>query len=262
MKKILLLLALFCSSAQAIEFQKYPILLESSSGEHVTIIESRDKSQALIKVVGVNSPIDEVVFLTDLKPHGSIEAYKYTFDGEQRALITKGKSYSCCNYTLYLPNTRQGIYLSELKDKRSTAISEDVYAQYQAQQEQGIQLKLAKFDRDNSIKQSQIALTAATKELNKFCGKNITTTVNWQELDDKILQTYAVGAYCAQIATSLAQQCKKQPEFKTKAQRFGKISCEFADELKLRHTDTLIQFKTAPKAPNQAQFVEAYLRNL
>ncbi|MBB1409833.1 hypothetical protein [Pseudoalteromonas sp. SG44-17] len=262
MKNIFLLLSLFCTCSYAIELQKYPLVLESSSGEQVTIINTLDNSQALVKVVGVNSPIDEVVFLTALKPHGSIQAYKYTFDGEQRALVTKEQGYSCCSYTLYLPNSRQAIYLSELKDKRAKGISEDTYAQYISQLEQDIQLKLAKFDRDNAIKQSQIALTDASKELNLQCEKDIATSVNWQALDDKTLQTYAVGAYCAQVANSLAKQCQQSAKFKAKVQQFNQVDCEFSNELKLRHTDSLIKFTTAPKAPNQQQFVDAYFRNL
>ncbi len=262
MKKLLILLTVFCHCAFALELQKYPIVLESSSGEQVTIVETLDKSQALIKVVGVNHPIDEVVFLTDLLPHGSIKAYKYTFDGQQRALVTREQGYACCNYALYLPDTRNAIYLSELKDKRNKAISEDTYAQYQAQLAENTQAQFAKFNRDKAIANSAEALDKAQQRFATQCGGEIITTVNWQGIEDSLLQTYAIGAYCGQIANSLAKHCQSSSEFKPVAQQFSKVECEFTDELKLRHTESLIHFKTAPKAPNQAQFVEAYLRNL
>ncbi|MFY8327437.1 hypothetical protein [Pseudoalteromonas sp. ZZD1] len=262
MKKLLIFLTLLCNTAFALEFQKYPVVLESSRGEQVIIVETLDKTQALIKVVGVNHPIDEVVFLTDLLPHGSIKAYKYIFDGQQRALVTREQGYACCSYALYLPDTRKAIYLSEQKGKRNKAISEDTYAQYKAQLADNIQADFAKFNREKAIANSLEALDKAQQRFTKQCGGKIETTINWQEIDDSLLQTYAIGAYCGQVANSLAKQCENSSEFKPVAQQFGKVECEFTDELKLRHTDSLIHFKTAPKAPNQAQFVEAYLRNL
>jgi len=262
MKNALFLIYLFSSSVSALELQKYPIVLESPLGEQVTIVENADKTQALVKVIGVNHPIDEVVFLTDLLPHGSIQAYKYTYDGQQRALLTREQGYSCCSYSLYLPDTSKAIYLSELKDKRNKAISEDTYAQYKMQLDKGVQSKLALFNRERAIENLASALTDADEALAKHCGKEIKTKVNWHELDNSTLQTYAVGAYCAQVANVLVKQCQNSALFKSKIKPFKSVDCTFSDELKLRHTQNTINFKTAPKEPNQIEFVEAYFRNL
>lgn len=262
MNKSLFLLCLLCSNVFALELQKYPIVLESPLGEQVTIIENHDKTQALVKVVGVNHPIDEIVFLTDLLPHGSIQAYKYTYDGQQRALVTREQGYRCCSFSLYLPDTNKAIYLSELKDKRNKAISEDTYAQYKMQLNKGVQAQLALFNRARAIDSLTSALTDADETLAKHCGRKITTKVNWHELDNSTLQTYAVGAYCAQVANVLGKQCQNSALFKAKIKPFESVDCSFSDELKLRHTHNTINFKTAPKEPNQIQFVEAYFRNL
>lgn len=262
MKVLILILVLFSTYVSALELQKYPTVLESSRGQQVIIVASTDNSQALVKVTGVNNPIDEVVFLATLEPHGSSKAYKYTIDGQKRALVTLAQSYGCCSYTLYLPGDSKGIHLTEQKDKREKAITDDTYAQYQSQLAQNVQSQLAKFDRSSKVAQLQTSLNDASQTLNKQCQQAIPTQVNWQSISDEHLQTYAVGSFCAQVSKSLAARCEDNPEFKNKIKSFKQIECDFGEQLKLRHTDSVIQFNTAPKEPNQQQFIDAYFRNL
>lgn len=259
MKIITLLFALMCTSVSALELQKYPLLLESDRGETVIIVMTDDNTQALIKVTGVNSPVDEVVFLTTHAPHGSAQGYSYQFDGQKRALITHVQNN---RYTLYLPNTNKGISLFQKAEQRGKGISEDMLAQYQNQLAQGVQKNLAAFDRSNKIAQQANIITQADNRLNKQCQINVKTKVNWQDISDQHLQKYSIGSFCAQVAESLIDHCEKSAAFKGKINAFTTVNCQFADELKLRNTDSVIQFKTAPEEANQQQFINAYFRNL
>ena len=262
MKKILLLTCLFLSAQSfALDLAKYPIELSSGDGVNVVIAPTIDKKQALVKVTGINHEIDGVTFLTDFKPHGSNNAYKYTFDGTERSLVSVEEGYRCCSYTLYVPETREGIYLSA-KEESNPAIVADLKAQYETQLSKGIQVKLATFDREKHLAYQQEKIVDANNDMLKQCGVKVETTIDWKTIDDKTLQTYAVGAYCAQVANEMASMCESDEGFKNKIAKIKAIECDFSDELKLRQTNETLTFKTAPKAPNQPQFIKAYLLNL
>ena len=245
----------------ALEFAKYPIELSSGEGVNVVIAPTTDKKQALVKVTGINHDIDGIVFLTDLKPHGSNKAYKYTYDGSQRSLVSVEEGYRCCSYTLYIPDTRDGTYLSK-KEESNPAIVEDLKAQYDQQLNKGTQAKLAKFNREKHLGYQQKNIAAANNEIDKQCGLKINTNVNWEGIDDENLKKYAVGSFCAQVANEMAYMCEKDQSFKNDIAQFNAIECKFTNELKLRKNGNTLIFKTAPKAANQRQFIESYLLNL
>ncbi|GAB0110201.1 hypothetical protein [Pseudoalteromonas distincta] len=262
MKKLLLIAcALLCQKSFALEFAKYPIELSSGEGVNVVIAPTTNKKQALVKVTGINHDIDGIVFLTDLKPHGSNNAYKYTYDGTQRSLVSVDEGYRCCSYTLYIPDTRDGIYLSK-KEESNPAIVEDLKAQYDQQLNNGTQAKLAKFNREKHLEYQQKNIAAANSEIDKQCGLKINTNVNWEGIDDENLKKYAVGSFCAQVANEMAYMCEKDQSFKSDIAQFNTIECKFTNELKLRKNGNTLIFKTAPKAANQRQFIESYLLNL
>jgi hypothetical protein len=261
-KKILLIACVFLSfQSFALDLAKYPIELSSGDGVTVVIAPTTDKKQALIKVIGINHEIDGVAFLTDFKPHGSNNAYKYTYDGTERSLVTVEEGYRCCSYTLYVPETREGIYLSA-KEQPNPAIVADLKAQYESQLSKGTQAKLATFDREKHLAYQQDKMAVADSGMLEQCGVKVDTTIDWKTINDKTLQTYAVGAYCAQVANEIASMCESDDGFKSKVANINTIECEFADELKLRESKGALTFKTAPKAPNQPQFIKAYLLNL
>jgi len=262
MKKILLIAcALLCQKSFALELAKYPIELNSGEGVNVVIAPTTNKKQALVKVTGVNHDIDGIVFLTDLKPHGSNKAYKYTYDGSQRSLVSVEEGYRCCSYKLYIPDTRDGTYLSK-KEKTTPGIVDDLKALYEQQLSQGTQAELAKFNREKNLAHQQKNISAANNEIDKQCGLKIKTNVNWESIDDENLNKYAVGSYCAQVANEMANMCKKDQSFKNDIEQFNAIECKFTNELKLRKNGNTLIFKTAPKAANQRQFIESYLLNL
>lgn len=262
MKKILLITCVLLSSNSfALDLAKYPIQLTSGDGVNVVIVPTTDEKQALLKVTGINHEIDGITFLTNFKPHGSNNAYKYTYDGSERSLVSVDQGYSCCSYTLYIPDTRDGIYLAK-KETPNPIIIADLKAQYEQQKNKGLQAKLANFNREKHLSYQQGKISAANSEIEKQCGVKIQTDVDWKIIDDKILQKYAVGSFCAQVANEMASMCKSDQSFKKDITHINNIECQFTDQLKLRQNDTTLTFKTAPKAPNQRQFIDAYLRNL
>ncbi|KTF17093.1 hypothetical protein [Pseudoalteromonas sp. 10-33] len=262
MKKLLFLAYLFISSQSfALDLAKYPIELTSQEGYSVVIAPTKDQKQALVKVTGINHDIDGITFLMDLKPQGSNKAYKFTYDGTERSLISIDKGYRCCSYTLYIPDTRDGIYLAK-KEGANPAIVEDLKAQYQQHIKKGTQAKLARFNRQKHLNYQQSKIDTANDSVVNQCGLSIKTTIKWDSIDDTVLQSYAVGSFCAQVADEMVDMCKKDINFKNDIAHLNTINCQFSDKLKLRQSSGVLTFKTSPKAPNQSQFIEAYLLNL
>jgi len=261
--KIFLFIAtvLFSSNSFALDLAKYPIELSSSDGINVVIAPTTDKKQALVKITGINHEIDDITFLTDLKPHGSNNAYKYTYDGTERSLVTVNNGYNCCSYTLYIPDTRDGIYLS-IKEESTPAIVTELKAQYEQQKSKGTQAKLATFNREKHLTAQQKNISFANNEINKQCGRKISTNIAWETINDETLKDYSVGSFCAQVANEMAYMCKNDQSFKNEIAHIDAIECQFTDKLKLRQNGKTLTFKTAPKAPNQPQFIKSYLLNL
>ena len=262
MKKIFFMACVLLSfNSYALELAKYPIELSSGDGVNVVIAPTTDKKQALVKVTGINHEIDGITFLTDYKPHGSNNAYKYTYDGTERSLISISEGYRCCTYTLYIPETRDGTYLGK-KEESNPALVAELKAQYEQQLNEGVQAKLANFNRKKHLAYQQEKITTANSDIDKQCGLKIETTVDWKTIDDKILQAYAVGSFCSQVANEMVSMCKKDASFKNDIDHISTIECQFTDQLKLRQNSKTLTFKTAPKAPNQSQFIQSYLLNL
>jgi len=262
-KKIFFIACVLLSSKSfALELAKYPIELSSGDGVNVVIAPTTDKKQALIRVTGISHEIDNITFLTDYKPHGSHNAYKYTYDGSERSLVSVVQGYyRCCSYTLYIPETRDGIYLTQ-KEVPNPALVIELKAEYQQQKNKDIQAKLATFNREKHVSSQQQKISTADSEIDKQCGLKIETTVDWKTIDDKTLQAYAVGSYCSQVANEIISMCKKDENFKSDIAHINTIECRFTDKLKLRQNSKTLTFKTAPKAPNQSQFIQSYLLNL
>ncbi|MBH0058796.1 hypothetical protein I6F65_17775 [Pseudoalteromonas sp. SWXJZ94C] len=262
MKKLFFVACILLSTKIfALELTKYPIELSSAEGINVVIATTLDKKQALVRVKGINNEIDDIVFLTNLEPHGSNKAYKYTFDGSKRSIVTVNDNYRCCSYTLNIPDSRDGVYLRK-NEESTSGITESLEKQYEQQVSKEIQAKLAIFNRDKHLNYQQMNMTDADQQVNKQCGSTIKTNVDWEAVDDKSLQKYAVGSFCAQVAKEIAYMCKEDNSFKSKIADVSTINCEFTDQLKLRKLDKTLTFKTSSEAPNQGRFIKAYLLNL
>ncbi|NVK72320.1 MAG: hypothetical protein HWE24_02475 [Oceanospirillaceae bacterium] len=262
MKKILsVFLVLLSHSVFALDLAKYPTELTSGEGVNVVIAPTVDNTQALVKVTGVNNEIDGVVFLAKVNKQGDDQRLKYTYDGSKRTLIYIANNYGCCSYTLYLPDGKDGIYLGKKDEVKSDTV-QAISALYDQQLQQGVQKKLAMFNRKKHLAYQKNKIQQADDNVAKQCDTEIPTKVDWNKISDSDLGSYAIAAYCAQVSSKIADQCAAKPDFKETAKEFKEIRCDFTDKLKLRLNDHVLNFKTAPKAPNQGQFIEAYLNNM
>ncbi|ETX11379.1 hypothetical protein MUS1_11345 [Marinomonas ushuaiensis DSM 15871] len=262
MKGILLIIGIFLShTVAALDLVKYPIELSSYEGITVVIVPTLDKKQALLKITGINHSIDDVVFLTTYKQHGNKKAYKYTFDGSERALVSVDDNYGCCSYELYIPDSRKSIYL-EKTENTDPIITKNLLAQYEQQLNKGLQAKLAAFNREKHVTSQQQSILDVDKEVLVKCELPIQSSIDWKKVSDADLKKYSVGSFCAQVGHEIAKMCEQNNQFKTQVSQFNAVHCDFTDTLKLRKKDKVLNFKIAPTEPNQPQFINSYLRNL
>ena len=114
MKPCLALFTLSLLSVQvsAIELAKHPQVFDAGQGVSLALAPSADGKQALVQVRGINHPLDEVVFLTDVRELGNEQRdYGIRLDGRDYNLLNKRRAWSGESYQLNLPNT-QGFELS------------------------------------------------------------------------------------------------------------------------------------------------------
>lgn len=251
-------------AAHALELAKYPQVLVGAQGIEVVLAPATDGKQALVRVSGINDPIDQVVFLTTKEIQGSArEAYTTQLDGRSYGLLHK-QTYGYGggdSYTVYLPGKRDGIALAFHEEKSKALKLPDLQASYDRQQKQGIQEKLARFDRNKRLAGAQADLSQMDKDATTACGVPVKTTVDWTSIDDEKLQQLSISGYCGAVASEMESLCRSIPAFKPTASKLNQIQCQFATQLKITADNGKVIFSTEKDAPNQGEFVRQFLRN-
>lgn len=254
----------FAIASHAIELAKYPKVFVTPQGVEVVLAPSVDGKQALVRVSGINDPIDQVVFLSTLERQGAArEVYTTRIDGRSYGLLHKqGSAYQNSDqYVVYLPGKRDGLDLS-FHDSKSKALKlADLQASYEQQQKQGVQEKLARFDRNKRLASAQAELAKMDQEASVSCATPVKTTVDWASLEDEQLQRLSIPSFCGVVASEMETLCRSTPEFKTTAAGLGQVQCQFGPRLKIRVENQQVVFSTEKDAPNQAEFVRQFLRN-
>jgi len=267
LRPLALSLAGLCAAvaAQALELAKYPQVFVAPQGVEVVLAPSADGKQALVRVSGINDPIDQVVFLSQLEQQGSArEVYATRLDGRSYGLLQK-QSHAFRHgerYVVYLPGKRDGLPLTFSEEKSKAFQLADLQASYQSQQKQGVQEKLARFDRSKRLARAQAELARGDQEASAACDTPVKTTVDWTTIDDEKLQTLSIGSFCGVVASELDSMCRNAPTFKSTASGLGQVQCRFAPQLKIRVENQQVLFSTEKDAPNQDDFVRQFLRNL
>ena len=249
--------------ASAFELAKYPQVFSGPQGLEVALAPSRDGKEALVRVTGVNHPIDAVVLLTQREQRGNgAEAFVTPLDGRPYTLVQKQRGAYGGDQTLtYLPGQRDGIALSYDEKKSKALQPATLLATYEQQNREGVQNLLARFDKDKSIAQAKAALQRKDETASESCGSQVKTTVDWSSISEQQFKTLSIAGYCGEVASQLGSMCNATPAFKTKAADLGQISCRFGPELKLRAEGRQLLFTTQEDAPNQGEFVQQFLRN-
>lgn len=252
-------------AAQALELARYPQVFVAPQGVEVVLAPTADGKQALVRVSGINDPIDQVVFLSQLEPQGSSrEVYATKLDGRSYGLVHKQNLpyRQGDQYVMYLPGKRDGVPLAFNEEKSKAFKLADLLASYQSQQKQGLQDKLARFDRNKRLASVQADLAQADQDASTACGTPVKTQVDWTSIDDEKLQTLSIGSFCGVVASELESMCRNTPAFKSTASGLGSVQCKFAPQLKIRVENRQVLFSTEKDAPNQGEFVRQFLRNL
>lgn len=257
--------AIASANVSALELASYPKVFTAGEGVEVVIAPTADGKQALMRISGVNHPVDKVVFLTRVERWGgSTDAYVTTIDGRDSGMVQKkGSVYGGGDrYVAYLPGRKQEYALSFDEKKTKAMKPATLLASYESQNQQGVQQKLARFDREKHVTQGQAALAATDAAASASCGVPVKTTVDWAAINDDRLKKVSVQGYCGAVAAGLDRMCgDASANFKQKAGALSQITCQFGPELRARVVDRKVVFTTEENAPNQDDFIREFLRN-
>lgn len=256
--------ALLSTLASAQDLAAYPQVFSGPQGLEVVLAPTTDGKAALMRVSGVNHPLDKVVFLGTLERRGSnTEAYVTTLDGRDYGLVQKQSHRygSGEQYVTYLPGKQEAVALAFDEKKSKAFNTAELKASYARQHKDGVQEKLARFDRDKRLATLQAALVGTDQSASTACGSPVKTVVDWKSIDDDKLKTLSISSFCGEVASQMDSLCRNQATFKPKAAAIGQIQCQFGPELKLRVEGQKLVFTTHQDAPNQGDFVHQFLRN-
>ena len=258
---LLLSASLLTLNASALELAKYSQAFNAGNGISVIVAPSSDNTQALVQVSGINHPLDEVVILTTIKDRGNDDRdYSTTLNGSAYNMLVKRQDWGGKRVKLYLPNT-DGFELGFDADKSKAAKPASLLALYEQQKKQGVQEQLSRFDREQRVADFSAQLQQIDQHASKTCGTALHTQVDWQALDDEKLKRLSVPSFCGEVVRQIAYLCEDNADYKTQAKQLSNVQCSFADALKLREKDATLVFTTHEKAPNQGDFINAFLRN-
>lgn len=249
-------------NASALDLAKYPKAFAADKGISVVVAPSSDEKQALVQISGINHPLDEVVLLTDVNARSQDESdYATTLDGSAYVLIGQRQEWGGESYQLYLPNNRDPLYLS-FDEKASKAVKPaELLALYEKQHKDGVQDKLARFDREKRQQYYVERLQQMDAEASTSCGTTLKTDVDWQAMDEQLLKELSVSGYCGEVVNQMNNLCSSSPEFKEQAAKLNTVECGFGKEMKIREKGNRILFTTERDAANQGEFINAFLRN-
>ncbi|TBV03254.1 hypothetical protein [Phytopseudomonas dryadis] len=249
-------------NASALELAKYPKAFTADKGVSVILAPSSDERQALVQIRGINHALDEVVLLTEIRQRGQQEHdYSTTLDGSRYNLVTQRQAWGGESYQLYLPDSREPLYLG-FDEKASKAVKPaELLALYEKQKSDGVQDELARFDREKRQQYHVQRLQELDAQASASCGSKLTTEVDWKGLDETLLKELSISSFCGEVVTQMGNLCASSADFKQQTQTLNTVQCSFGKEMKVREQDGRIVFTTEREAPNQGDFINAFLRN-
>lgn len=253
--------ALFTLNAHALELAKYPQVFDAGQGISLTLAPSSDGKQALVQVSGINHALDEVVLLTEITERGNDESdYRTRLDGRDYNLLLKRQGWGGERYQLNLPGS-DGVQLGFNETKTQAAKPAKLLALYQQQMKQGVQDKLARFDREQRVADFTAQLQQIDQDASKTCAAPLSTQVDWSALADEQLMRLSVPSFCGEVVRQAANLCERGEAHKAQVQGLQQVQCQFGERIKLREQGSTLTFTTHAEEPNQGDFINAFLRN-
>lgn len=256
-------LALLSLSSLAIE-PGDPLLLEGENGLEVILIPDTGGEQALIRISGLDHPIEGVVFLTEIEAReGDSRAYRAKVDGKMRSLIVYAPSFwATSEYTAYVPGDIEPHALMLNEEGTGRLDTGELTAEYEQQAEEGRQEQLAAFNRDSATERQQASLSELDRAASKACGNQVETRVDWASLSDEQLSSLSISGYCGQVATEMAYMCRKDDRFRSDVAEIANVDCQFRESLNLTREGDTLTFTTEKDEPNQREMISGFLQGL
>ena len=265
-----ILIAAALAGAPVVMAQKlatHAAVFKGDRGLSVVVAPTADDKAALVKVQGVNSPVDGVVFLADKVVNGKRLSYRSTLDGSPWNIVVNEDLNSWGSNFIetraFLPPALRDGYSLSYDEKASKALDLSALQKtYQKQKGDGVQAKLARFNRDNFVATTEQRLKEADDRASKTCGVPVKTSVNWASVSEDQMKRLSVGGYCETVSQAMGLLCTSDAAYKTnRAAQNGNITCQIGDKLNLVKQDGKTVFTTVESAPNQDDFALQFLRN-
>lgn len=257
------IIAMLCwvSSVSSFELSEASKVYAANDGIRVVIAPIQGENKALLQMTGIHHPVNGVVFMSDIvNRDGSVKAYQFQRDGKTRAMVLQRQGWNGDFYEAFVPDGPKVSlrFDPDANERLSLTVLKDTYLQQQAE---GRQAELAKLDRTSRIEHANRLLQRSTAEVQQHCGSSLTTSIDWNSIDDTLLADISAGGFCAVVASELAGLCRSDERYRAIAKTFNEVSCQFTDRLQLTQSEQVLEFRTNRSEPNQQEFVRSFFRN-
>lgn len=257
-------LALLSLSAHALELGDSPLALVGDNGLKAVVAPTVDESQALVKLTGLNHPLNGVVMLADVEQRDNDgRAYRAEVNGKKRSLVVYAKSYwAPSDYTAYVPGQDEPLAVKANEEASGQIKLDELKAEYEQQMSEGRQAQLARFDRSGAIEKQKAALSAIDASASKVCGSTVSTNVDWDALTNEQLNNLNITGYCGQVAAEMEYLCLSDGDFRERIKDISTVECGFSNALDITRNDQKLVFQTSEEAKNQRETISGFLQTL
>ena len=260
----LALLSLSSLSTYALELGGSPLALVGDNGLEAIVAPTADETQALVKLSGLDHPMNGVVMLADIEQRDNDgRAYRAEVDGKQRSLVVYAQSYwAPTDYTAYVPGEQEPHAVKADEQRSGQVDLKKLTAEYEQQMKEGVQARLARFDRNKAIQRQQNGLQAIDASASKVCSSPLSTDVDWEALSNEQLNNLNIPGYCGQVAAEIEYLCLSDADFKQQVKEISEVDCGFANSLDLSRDGQTLKFQTREDAKNQRETINGFLKTL
>ena len=219
------------------------------------------EAQAVIRITGSDSPLDDVVLLARVETEGDRgSTLKITWHGRSWGVLTTRESWWGGNWLeLHVPEQKsRNLYYDDAESKKlsSATLASGL------ERDKAKVLALAAFDRAGERSKHESVLKKASDKVKAACGSPVAMSVDWTSIDDDTLKTRHVGSFCSTPLESLVSLCKAPERAASAREKIQKATCRFGPALKLSVQAGSLAWQTSKDAANQGEFAKANLMNL
>ena len=219
------------------------------------------ESQALVRVLGSDTDLDDKVLLYDVSESGSRVDYSTKRGGRDFTALRIESSYGSMSVVLWLPEGKGELALGYDELATQALDAAEVVRLHEKQASDGTLGRYQTFDRSAEMKSNDQALAETATALSGACGAAVAASIDWKGIDDALLKEHAVGSYCGTPLEALKSLCASPSAKKVVARRVRKLRCSFGAKLDLALKGDELQWTTATDAPNQEEFASKWLES-